>query len=245
MSQSPDRTFVSKLLGDKSLAHKLVGDKALADKLLTLLGSDDAPADKDLGPIMLQVVPYGGSFSMTSPAYDDIVRRARADKDLAGIENVIFEGFRPYQEAETARRRGKPTRSEGYTDDPTSPTDSVFVFTERNCTGKHAQFGPGRYDIDVLRQDIGNDAMSSLAIPKGWGVTLYTAAGFSGDSTTIAPRRDGVGGDRCNLTDGFKRDVSSLVITGISDDASRQHQVTPTYHGSATGYTKAEGQSTY
>ncbi|MFF1688426.1 MULTISPECIES: hypothetical protein [unclassified Streptomyces] len=33
MSQSPDKTFVNKLLGDPSLAEKLLGDKARADHL--------------------------------------------------------------------------------------------------------------------------------------------------------------------------------------------------------------------
>ncbi|MFE5655719.1 hypothetical protein [Streptomyces sp. NPDC056517] len=167
--------------------------------------------------------------------------RAAHDEDLAGFLQVILVN----QSIESERAGREAATKAADAERILNPTNGVYVFTDRNCKGKHAGFGGGRHDMDDIARQIGNDAISSLAIAKGWSITLFTAAGFSGERTTIGPRRDGVGGDQYNLTDGFDNEVSSFIITGVSADPSRRNQVTSTYHGSATGYTPAKGQEGY
>ncbi|MFF3677385.1 hypothetical protein ACFYYS_25825 [Streptomyces sp. NPDC002120] len=226
-----DTTFVDKALEDKAFADQLMGDKALADELIAALITDKSLGDRDFAQLVMTLWNNKGTFHEGMMGLAD---RATRNEDLNDFMHLILA-----LQVSTVQWP-KPAA-----EDILSPTSGVYVFTDRNCQGKHAGFGGGRHDMADIARQIGNDAISSLSIAKGWGITLFTGAGFSGDKTTIAPRRDGVGGDRYNLTDGFDNAVSSFIITGVPRDPSRQHQVTSTYHGSATGYTPAEGQKGY
>ncbi|MGW1950439.1 hypothetical protein ACWCRC_39875 [Streptomyces sp. NPDC001940] len=226
-----DTTFVDKALEDKAFADQLMGDKALADELIAALLADESLGDVDLVRLVQALFEKKG---ILQEGMDGLGERANRNDDLGDFVGLIMK-----IQASPMQLR-KP-----FAEDILSPISGVYVFTDRNCQGKHAGFGGGRHDMADIARQIGNDAISSLSIAKGWGITLFTAAGFSGDKTTIAPRRDGVGGDRYNLTDGFDNAVSSFIITGVPRDPSRKNQVTSTYHGSATGYTPAEGQKGY
>ncbi|MEV6756747.1 hypothetical protein [Streptomyces sp. NPDC051214] len=232
------KTYVTKALDDRAFADKLMGDKALADDLITALLADESLKDLGLARVVMSLFVKADTFheGMTR-----LMEGAKHDEDLAGF----FKVMRTYQVTMQAQSNLEAATKTATQENILNPVRGVYVFTGRNCTGKHAAFGGGRHDMADLARQIGNDAISSLSIAKGWSITLFTAAGFSGDRTTIGPRRDGVGGDRYNLTDGFDNGVSSFIITGVSADPSRQHEVTDTYHGAATGYTMAEGQTHY
>ncbi|MEU1868198.1 hypothetical protein [Streptomyces gardneri] len=233
-----DKTFVNKTLDDKAFADKLMGDKALADELIAGLLAAESPVDLDLAKLVMALYDKRGTFheGMTG-----LEHRAARDEDLASFLEVILTN----QVIETLRAESEAATKAADAEMILNPTSGVYVFTDRNCKGKHAGFAGGRHDMADIARQIGNDAISSLSIAKGWSITLFTAAGFSGERTTIGPRRDGVGGDRYNLIDGFDNEVSSFIITGVSADPSRKNQVTSTYHGSATGYTPAKGQEGY
>jgi hypothetical protein len=68
-----------------------------------------------------------------------------------------------------------------------SPTTNLVVTIFDDCSygGKSAQIAVGSYDLAQVNQWIGNDAMSSLKIPKGLTVTLYEHANYGGKSVVL------------------------------------------------------------
>ncbi|WP_328954447.1 hypothetical protein [Kitasatospora purpeofusca] len=91
--------------------------------------------------------------------------------------------------------------------------DRVIVHGERGCKGKSQTLAPGVYDTSALDDD---DFISSVTIPKGWTVTLYEDAKFSGRSKTLTATGD-VGDDFDNITSSLtvsSPDKEAIVKTG-------------------------------
>jgi hypothetical protein len=61
----------------------------------------------------------------------------------------------------------------------------VTIFDDCSYEGKSAQVAVGSYDLAQLNQWIGNEALSSLKIPKGLTVTLYEHANYGGESVVL------------------------------------------------------------
>ena len=68
----------------------------------------------------------------------------------------------------------------------------------------------GTHDIDVIRNTIGNDEVSSLYVKNGYETRLFEHGGFSGIEVVFGPGAHNIG----NLTSrGFKNDaVSSMIV---------------------------------
>jgi hypothetical protein len=84
---------------------------------------------------------------------------------------------------------------------------SVELFQNNNYGGWKAGFGIGNYTMAQLAAAGGiNDDASSLKVPLGWKVTLYTNDNFTG-TATVKTANDGALSD-----DGINDMVSSLKV---------------------------------
>jgi hypothetical protein len=77
--------------------------------------------------------------------------------------------------------------------------DVVTVYQDSNYGGASQTLFVGKYDVNSLGI-IGNDQISSLKIPLGIRVTLYSDAGFSGNMKTFTADTPYVGDDFNDLT---------------------------------------------
>ncbi|MCY1004695.1 beta/gamma crystallin-related protein [Nannocystis pusilla] len=77
------------------------------------------------------------------------------------------------------------------------------IFVDVNFAGKSQVLAPGRYEAAQL--GIGDEALSSVKVPKGMTVTLYEHSGFRGRSVSFTA-------DTSNVGD-FNDKTSSLVVT--------------------------------
>lgn len=93
--------------------------------------------------------------------------------------------------------------------EPNKLTSQVLIYSESNYVGDVQALYPGSYST-YSALTIGNDALSSLRIPSGWTVTLYSDNNFSGSSLTLTS-------DASSLTaQSFDNTVSSIKVTGPS-----------------------------
>jgi hypothetical protein len=79
----------------------------------------------------------------------------------------------------------------------------VMLFQHGDFGGASQAFGPGRYDVGQLT--IGNDVASSVLVPPGYKVTLFTDAKFKGAKKVLTGDTRYVGND-------FNDFVSSLIV---------------------------------
>ena len=100
-----------------------------------------------------------------------------------------------------------PTPSARPTPTP-RPSGSVVLFGGCSYSSWAATFGPGSYrTADIVARGGANDAASSVRVPAGFTVTLYTNDNFSGSSLVLT------GDDSCFTNDtGFNDTVSSLRV---------------------------------
>jgi hypothetical protein len=80
------------------------------------------------------------------------------------------------------------------------------IYADINYAGDAWSFGPGEYDVDVVREHLGGDNKASSAkVPAGCTLTLYDGAGFTGTSYSVT------GKNQPMLTDvSFNDKTSSL-----------------------------------
>ncbi|WP_327303681.1 hypothetical protein OG730_08705 [Streptomyces sp. NBC_01298] len=71
--------------------------------------------------------------------------------------------------------------------------DAAVAFTEPGCRGDSQRFQPGRYNLANLT--ISNDSIRSVTVPKGWRVTLFEHADFSGAQAIIEADTGNLGGE--------------------------------------------------
>lgn len=84
-----------------------------------------------------------------------------------------------------------------------SDKPSVIIFEEPGYKGFSQSLLAGRYDLSDI--SIGNDALSSLKVPDGWRVTLYTNYNFSGEEKVFSANTSFVGSQ-------FNDQTSSIVV---------------------------------
>mgnify|MGYP000011016903 FL=1 len=80
----------------------------------------------------------------------------------------------------------------------------VTVYENSDFKGRQQFFGPGRYDVAQL-SGVGNDTISSVRVPTGLRVTLYSEAGFLGDTANFTEDANYIGNQLNDRT-------SSLVV---------------------------------
>gem|GEM_PF-544299 len=113
---------------------------------------------------------------------------------------------------------------------------SITIFQHSNYLGKSQQLALGEYN--TVDMSIGNDQLSSLKIPRGITVTLYTDPGFGGDVAVLTQSQSYIG-------DKFNDKISSLVVESSDEYVPEETPdiVTPTptptttvnFKGCATG----------
>jgi hypothetical protein len=84
---------------------------------------------------------------------------------------------------------------------PSSSANKVAIFPDNNFGGTGQEIGVGSYDIKDLT--IGNDKLSSLKVPAGYKVTLFSDGGFQGKSKTFTSDATSVG-DFNDITSSIK-----------------------------------------
>ncbi len=82
--------------------------------------------------------------------------------------------------------------------------DGITVFSDENFRGNQVRLTPGRYDVNDLG-NVGNDAISSIRVPRGYMVTVFSDSGFKG-------RRKLISSDTGRLGD-WNDQISSIIIT--------------------------------
>src|SRR5437870_2514349 len=82
---------------------------------------------------------------------------------------------------------------------------AVVIYVDADFQGGSQTLTPGRYDVEQLT--IGNDQLSSLRVPEGWRVTLFSDARFSGMEKTFTSDTPWVGDD-------FNDYTSAVLVEG-------------------------------
>lgn len=81
----------------------------------------------------------------------------------------------------------------------------VIIFEHGSFAGNSQILRPGRYNVKDL--SIGNDQLSSIKVPAGWKVTLFSDGNFAGRSVTLD--RDTPSFKEANFND----QTSSLIVS--------------------------------
>ena len=103
-----------------------------------------------------------------------------------------------------------PTPTPKPTPTPT-PTAPVKVFQHCSFGGYSASLPVGNYDLPKLRSlGVQNDDLSSLQVPKGYRVTLFQHAGFTGK--TVIKTTD----ETCLVNQSFNDSASSIKVERIN-----------------------------
>jgi ribulose bisphosphate carboxylase small subunit len=110
----------------------------------------------------------------------------------------------------------------GNTSQPVYPSygsgAQVIIFEDCGLRGTNANLEPGSYDTRSMR--IRNDAISSLRIPQGFSVTVYSEGGFRGESMTFYANVYCLDGRMNNQ-------ISSVVVNGPGNNNSGNNR--PSY----------------
>ena len=94
--------------------------------------------------------------------------------------------------------------------EPISSDDKVVkIYVDANYQGKSQDLKAGNYNMNQL--DIGNDQFSSIKVPKGFVVTLYGDANFTGKTMTVTQDTPYVGNEFNDMT-------SSIIVEPTSSD---------------------------
>ncbi|MQP24199.1 hypothetical protein GFJ94_03870 [Flavobacterium sp. LMO8] len=72
--------------------------------------------------------------------------------------------------------------SNNYSNRYNSNSYIVTVYRDKNFTGVNSELSPGYHNFRDL--GVGNDQITSIKIPRGYSVTVYTEANFKGRSKT-------------------------------------------------------------
>jgi hypothetical protein len=94
------------------------------------------------------------------------------------------------------------------------PTGEVIVYEDSEYRGATQNLDIGSYDFGQIQ----DDSISSLRVPAGITVTLYTDPGFSGTSKTFTQDTPYVGDD-------FNDRTSSLVVSSIGQPSPEETAV--------------------
>lgn len=172
-----------------------------------------AEAAQASGAIVYEHSNYGGKSALLPVGHYTLAQmRARGmDNDKissikvgAGMRVVAYqhEGF----EGVARMYTGSIAQLADFNDQITSIVVEplrVMLFQHQNFGGGSQAFGPGRYDVGQLT--VGNDSASSVLVPPGYKVTLFSNAKFQGTKKVITGDASYVGND-------FNDIVSSLIV---------------------------------
>ena len=78
----------------------------------------------------------------------------------------------------------------------------VTIYADRGLQGASQMLRAGAFDTAQL--SIGNDRLSSIAVPEGWEVTLFQHAGFTGQSKVVKANTGYVGDEMENQTSSIR-----------------------------------------
>lgn len=84
------------------------------------------------------------------------------------------------------------------------PQEEITAFNDCNYRGRTTNYRPGAYPILIIGV---SNKISSLRIPRGRRIILYTGANYTGRSYILTRDSD------C-LTDGFNNNIRSLIVEG-------------------------------
>lgn len=162
---------------------------------------------------------YNGSSQQIGPGSYDMHRLTMGNDNIsslkvpAGLRVTLYEdaGFRGNSRVYTADK--------DWVGDFNDKTSSILVdivataYADPNFTGVSQPFGIGSYDIGQLT--VGNDRVSSIRVPIGMQVELFTDANYKGQSVIVSS-------DTADLKF-FGDRTSSLIVkmtgTTVPDDA--------------------------
>lgn len=99
-------------------------------------------------------------------------------------------------------------------------SSKVVIYRHVNFEGASQELDKGSYNITDLA--IGNDTLSSLRVPPGMKVTLYSSAGFQGSAKVFTQDSAWVGVDMNDRT-------SSLKVETILTPVYQYHAETPVW----------------
>jgi hypothetical protein len=85
----------------------------------------------------------------------------------------------------------------------------VTIYEHSAYSGKSQELGPGRYSADAI--SLADNIVSSVDVPPGWKVTLWSDAGFGGTSTVLTGKSD--------FLANFNDTLSALTVTAPCDEA--------------------------
>ena len=84
--------------------------------------------------------------------------------------------------------------------------EAAEIFEHGGYQGRSLTLEPGRYDwTDLTSNGFSDDSLSSLKLPNGWSVLLYSGAGFSGVKQVVTS-------DQWYVGNSFNDQTTSLVI---------------------------------
>lgn len=107
------------------------------------------------------------------------------------------------------------------------PSGTVTVHQHCDFGGYGIAIPAGRHTIGQLQaMGVGNDDVSSLRVPQGWEVTIYSDSGFQGNSRKL------VSDTRCLVDAGMNDALSSIIVeargTGVNSTGDGRVDVTLT-----------------
>ena len=106
----------------------------------------------------------------------------------------------------------------------------VVIYEHGNYTGKSQEFDPGRYTGDAIV--LADNTVTSVAVPAGWKVTLWSDRGFAGSSTVLSASSTSL------VNQGFNDALSSLTVTAPRDASLREES-------GSLGFLNVSGSPTY
>ena len=141
-------------------------------------------------------INYTGKFFVVGPGrYDIAVIREKIGNDvISSVEKLPEMTIKLYEHADfkgrelTLHDSTPDLRKLDFNDKASSVVVSEGqwkLWEHINYTGKFFVVGPGRYDIAVIREKIGNDVISSVEKLPEMTIKLYEHAGFKGRELTL------------------------------------------------------------
>ena len=141
-------------------------------------------------------INYTGKFFIVGPGrYDIAVIREKIGNDvISSVEKLPEMTIKLYEHADfkgrelTLHDSTPDLRKLDFNDKASSVVVSEGqwkLWEHINYTGKFFVVGPGRYDIAVIREKIGNDVISSVEKLPKMTIKLYEHAGFKGRELTL------------------------------------------------------------
>ena len=150
-------------------------------------------------------IPYG--FSVT--VYTENGFRGASQTFTSNVDCLPADLNDKVSSVKVTKTSGGKYKGNGYAPNNSHP-DMVTVYRDGNFRGASQFLSAGYHNDNGL--GVGNDQISSIKIPAGWEVTVYTNSNYSGSSKTYTS-------DVSNLYE-FNDKISSILISKASNHPS-------------------------